>query len=102
MFYQNRVSYMDENLHYLNVNSKYSLDEVETEADLVEHIINVIWRTLNIEDILSLCKTNSQFRLICQDPATWTYLLHRDYGINYPVDDPRKLYIDLYQMRFIE
>ena len=47
-----------------------------------ELIINMI-EYLSVQDILSFCQTNESYYQICQDPRVWTYLLKRDYNIDY-------------------
>ena len=42
-----------------------------------------LWRTLPINDLLSLCRTNKEFNDICKHNNTWIYLIQRDFGTSY-------------------
>ena len=53
-----------------------------------------LWRDLPVEDILSLCRTNREFRKLCKDNNTWIFLLERDFNKRI---DPREKYMKLYK-----
>jgi len=50
-------------------------------------------QNLDIRDIIHLCQTNIKLSKICQDPYTWTYLLKRDFNLDYKGPDPYQTYI---------
>lgn len=46
-----------------------------------------------MRDLIRLCKSNKRFSRLCRDPATWRFLLTRDYGIETMSNDAMKIYI---------
>jgi len=52
------------------------------------------WKDLSYEEIMNLCETNTEFRKVCRDDATWEFLLQRDFGIPCSTSYAYKLYHD--------
>ena len=55
---------------------------------------SVAWRYLPVEDLLHLCKTSRQFRMLCSNDSTWKFLFLRDFNVNYDDPHPQRAYFD--------
>lgn len=53
------------------------------------------WRQMPLRDLIQFCSTNKEMNTICQDPATWQYLLERDFQVKTRFQDPRKEYVKI-------
>ena len=60
---------------------------------LLKNFSNVGWTKMNVLDLINLCKTNSTMKTICDDPATWKYLIKRDFGLDIEDEQPKQVYI---------
>ncbi len=56
------------------------------------HKSEIYWRQMDVPTLIKYCQSDRQLLKICLDPATWQYLLKRDFNINKPKPDPRKYY----------
>ena len=57
---------------------------------------------MKFQDIISLCKTNKKFSIICSDPRVWEYLLKRDFDVIDFQGDQRQEYFRLTKDPFID
>ena len=64
-------------------------------ANIREPIRKQVWQYLPYRDLLSWCASSKEYLGICQDPATWIYLLKRDYNLDYSEKDARSIYRDI-------
>jgi hypothetical protein len=75
-----------------------------------EGSLSVLWRELPIEDLLRLCTINRYMKSICDRDDTWTFLIKRDFNIDYDIvnphssktgesSSPRRYYLILYDTK---
>lgn len=63
----------------------------EVEQPLREEV----WKVLPVRDLLNWCATNRSLHEICDKPSTWSFLLKRDYNLDYSQPDARLIYQDI-------
>ena len=56
-------------------------------------ISDVIWRTMDVRELVRLCQTSTYFKSLCDNPETWRFLLKRDFKIDYSGNDTLKKYV---------
>ena len=59
----------------------------------LQNFANIGWKKMNVIDLINLCKTNSTMKTICDNPATWKYLIKRDFGLDTDDEQPQQVYI---------
>jgi hypothetical protein len=58
-----------------------------------DYILDNMWLYMPYQDIINLCQTHPEFRIICQQNRTWRILLKRDFNIEYNGNNARDMYM---------
>ena len=90
------------------LDSDISLHEDDTKKEILDKIfgdISLVYdpmrytaiEYLPIEEILNLCETSRDFKVICRDKVTWEMLLWRDFKLK--DENPKEKYMEEYQLK---
>ena len=67
----------------------------------MDPITTIAIQYLTVEEIMTLCKTNREYRDICKKQSTWKFLLERDFEVveakNPEKEPPRPMAEELYR-----
>jgi len=76
--------------------SVYNENEEEIDIDNIDDLIeNVMWKNLNVDELLNFCLVSKKYRRICENNTTWKYLLKRDYDYIYNEKNAKEKYFQI-------
>lgn len=67
-----------------------------------DQILAVVWRFLEVEDLIRLSQTNRGFHQLIKNDNTWNFLLQRDFNIKCNHKDHRKKYFKILLKRYTD
>lgn len=57
-------------------------------------LLQILWRYMPVKDVRNVSLLNKKLSLLWHDPATWRFLLQRDFNIKHQGDDGKSRYED--------